>query len=130
MKKLIFVCCTLLCVTALMAQRESNRPRATVEERAKRTTEWMTQLLNLTPEQIPPVDSINLVYAKTQQVLFQSAEGDREKIRAALTALEEKKQEALATYLTEDQMKAYRQRMTEMQNRPRNSNRPRPIREE
>jgi hypothetical protein len=90
----------------------------------------MTQLLNLTPEQVPPVDSINLVYAKTQQVLFQSAEGDREKIRAALTALEEKKQEALAVYLTEDQMKAYRQRMTEIQNRPRNSNRPRPDRVE
>ncbi|MDR2627908.1 MAG: hypothetical protein LBC40_07740 [Dysgonamonadaceae bacterium] len=132
MKRFIFLCSTLLLAAVLTAQEEQSptRQRTTVEERAKRTTEWMTKSLNLTPEQIPPVDSINLLYTKTQHVLLKSAEGNREKVRESLSALETKKQEALSVFLTADQMKTYKEQINERQNRFRNreGNRQRPAR--
>jgi hypothetical protein len=121
-------------VAVLTAQEEQrpNRQRTTVEERAKRTTEWMTKALSLTPEQISPVDSINLLYTKTQQVLMKSAEGDREKVKDALSTLDAKKQDALSAVLSAGQMKIYKERISEMQNRFRNreGNRQRPPREQ
>jgi hypothetical protein len=130
MKRSVILFLTLLFVTVLTAQEERpNRRPATIEERAKRTTEWMSKSLKLSPEQIPPVDSINLLYIKAQQTLFRSSEGDREKVRTALSALEEKKQEALSVFLTADQMKIYRQRISEMRNR-RNREGRRPEREQ
>lgn len=81
---------------------------------AKRTTEWMTAELNLTAEQTAPVDSINLLFAKAQQILFQSAEGDREKLRESMPALNQEKEKALSAVLTEEQLELYRKKVTEM----------------
>ena len=125
MKKFLFLLATTLCVFCLSAQNQqdqqrSGRNRATVEERAKNTTVWMTEALNLSEEQIAPVDSINLLYTKAQHVLFQSSQDDRGKIREALAALEAQKVEALEKVLTTDQVDLYKKRVEEQQNRGRN----------
>ena len=113
MKRFLFLLSMSLCIFCISAQNEqgqqrSGRNQVTIEERAKRTTEWMKEALNLSEEQVAPVDSINLLYTKAQQVLFKSAEDDREKIREALTALEAQKVEALEKVLTEEQVSKYK----------------------
>jgi hypothetical protein len=116
MKRVIFLT-TLLLVTSSYAAAQGNRGdrRMTVEERAKAITEWMTQELALTPEQIVPVDSINLLFTKAQQIIFQSlADGDREKIRETMLALEKEKEIMLAEILTEEQLVLYKQKRDEM----------------
>jgi hypothetical protein len=122
MKKIFFIGIFALCIFVLKAQ--PGRQRMTVEERAKKITEWMTKELNLTEDQIQPIDSINLLFTKAQQILFQSAEGDRDKIREAMGALEKEKEGALEKVLTEDQLDTYKEKTREMeQNRKRNRNR-------
>ena len=122
MKKIALLFSLMLCVLCLSAQNRqgSNRNRMTVEERAKQTTEWMKEALDLTSEQVAPVDSINLLYVKAQQVLFQSSEGDRSKIREALVELEAKKVESLKTVLTAEQLETYKKKSEEMRTRGRN----------
>ena len=96
--------------------------RMTVEERAKKTTEWMTTELSLTQEQIAPVDSINLLFTKVQQTYFQSVDGDRDKVREAMITLGKEKEEALSKVLTPKQMEDYKVKIQEMMNN-RNSRR-------
>lgn len=123
MKKLLLLFAFLVTISGLYAQNRNERPqreRMTVEERAKRTTEWMKEALSLSEEQIPPVDSINLLYTKAQHVLMQSAEGDREKIRESLNALEVQKVEALKAVLTPEQLTTYEKKSEEMRNAFRN----------
>jgi Spy/CpxP family protein refolding chaperone len=125
MKKIVFLAFLLLATTSVFAQQPENERRVggreqfSAEEIAKRNTEWMTKDLNLTNEQIVPVDSINLLYAKTQQAIFQSANSDREKIREAMKELGAKKEEALSAVLTNEQLDLYKKRMSERGNRPR-----------
>ena len=97
----------------------SQQQRSSVEERAKRTTEWMKTELKLKKDQEAYVDSINLVFAKAQQVVFQAAEGDREKMRESMAALEKEKELALGKILTADQLKTYKEKTQEMRDRMR-----------
>lgn len=123
MKKIIVLFSALLIAFCSYAQEGEKRTpgtRMTVEERAKRTTEWMVAELNMTEEQVSPVDSINLLYTKTLHVLIQSAEGDRDKIKESLDALEEKKVEALSTVLTPEQITAYKEKTKTMRENMRN----------
>lgn len=112
MKKLLLLVLFSVIFSGVHAQRN----RITVEERAKRNTEWMKNELNLSEEQIPPVDSINLLFTKAQHVLMQNEEGNREKIREALTALDAQKTESLKTVLTSDQLETYKKKSEEMRN--------------
>ncbi len=122
MKKitLLFLFSLFIFGTHSQEKQERSRQRMTVEERAAKTTQWMTTELSLSQEQIPPVDSINLLYTKAQYVLIQSAEGDREKIREALSALETQKTAALKTVLSPDQMEIYKKKAEELKNRFKN----------
>lgn len=96
-------------------QRGTQRQqRMTPEDIAKRNTEWMTKELNLTSEQIVPVDSINLLFAKAQQVIFQSAGEDRQKFRENLQALEKEKETSLSEVLTAEQLELYKKKREEM----------------
>ncbi|MDR2057126.1 MAG: DUF4890 domain-containing protein [Dysgonamonadaceae bacterium] len=112
----------ILCVTVLLsmvfslanAQNARGGQKMSVEERAKMTTEWMIKELNLTSEQIAPVDSVNLLFAKAQQVIFQSSEGDREKIRETMLALEKEKETAFSGILTAEQLELYKKKRSEM----------------
>jgi hypothetical protein len=96
------------------AQNARGGQKMSVEERAKMTTEWMIKELNLTSEQIAPVDSVNLLFAKAQQVIFQSSEGDREKIRETMLALEKEKETAFSGILTAEQLELYKKKRSEM----------------
>ena len=120
MKRVTFLAVFLLTVfTCVLAQSQRGGQRMTVEERAKRTTEWMKEELNLTTEQIAPVDSINLLFAKAQQIIFQSSDGDREKIRETMEALESEKELSLSEVLTEEQIELYKKKVKEMANNRR-----------
>ncbi|MDR3262313.1 MAG: DUF4890 domain-containing protein, partial [Tannerella sp.] len=110
--------CTPLFAQAPQGSRGGGRSFSP-EEMAQRTTEWMTKELNLTSDQTTPVDSINLLYARAQQILFQSSEGERDKIREAMDALNQEKEKALAKVLTEAQLELYKKRVSEMANRRR-----------
>jgi Spy/CpxP family protein refolding chaperone len=119
MKKMILLTvCVLLC-TPIFAQSPQGGQRLSPEEMAARNTEWMTKELNLTAEQKTSVDSINLLYAKAQQILFQSFEGERDKIREAMTALNEEKEKALTEILTAEQLKAYKDKASQRMNERR-----------
>jgi hypothetical protein len=116
----LLICLSLPAQTPQGGRQRGEGRRFAAEEMAKRTTEWMTAELNLTAEQTAPVDSINLLFAKAQQILFQSAEGDREKLRESMPALNQEKEKALSAVLTEEQLELYRKKVTEMaQNRRR-----------
>ncbi len=124
MKNLLLSCVMLLSITMVEAQQPpQGRQRMTVEERAKQITEWMTTELNLTSAQIAPVDSINLLFAQAQRVLFQAAEGDRDKIRENMTVLAKEKETALAKVLTPEQLEAYKKKNAEMMDNFRNRRR-------
>jgi Spy/CpxP family protein refolding chaperone len=118
MKKFILFTVFLLSSTLIFAQApRGGGQRSSPEEIAKRNTEWMTKDLKLTPEQVAPVDSINLLYAKAQQALFQSNVSDREKLREAFTALNGEKEKAFEKVLTKDQFEQYKKKVAEMTER-------------
>jgi hypothetical protein len=104
----------LMVFTLANAQNSRGGQRMSVEERAKMTTEWMIKELNLTSEQIVPIDSINLLFAKAQQIIFQSSDGDREKIRETMQALEKEKETAFSEFLTTEQLDLYKKKRDEM----------------
>jgi hypothetical protein len=117
MRTFILLIVSLVACISLHAQgRQGGGQRITAEEMAQRQTEWMTTELKLTAEQKNPVDSINLLFARAQQILFQSADGDREKIREAMTALNQEKEKALAAVLTNEQLEEYKKKSAEMMN--------------
>ncbi|MDR1371393.1 MAG: hypothetical protein LBJ72_14925 [Dysgonamonadaceae bacterium] len=122
MKKILLLTVILFSSLSLFAQEQ--RQRMTVEERAKSVTEWMSKELKLTPEQITPVDSINLIFTKAQQLLFQTADGDRTKIRESMEGLEKEKEAELSKVLTPEQIETYKKKSQEMmQNRRRGGGR-------
>jgi anion-transporting ArsA/GET3 family ATPase len=116
MKKLAFITVLLLLISTFANAQNprSGGQRLSVEERAKMTTDWMVKELNLTPEQIAPIDSINLLFAKAQQVIFQSSDGDREKIRETMEALEKEKETTFSVILTPEQLDLYKKKRDEM----------------
>ena len=119
MKKIgMFASFALLSISIAFSQppQGSGGQRITVEERAKRTTEWMTKELDLTQEQIVAVDSINLLFTKVQQTYFQAVDGDRDKIREAMITLGKEKEESLSKVLTPSQLEKYKVKNQEMMN--------------
>lgn len=124
MKRFLFVIVCLVVVSAAgFAQR--NNHRQSPEERAQRMTEWMTKELQLTPEQVVPIDSINLVFAKAQDELFKS-KGDRASMREDMRKLHALRLEAYEKVLTDEQLETYKKLMEErMQNRENRGNKAR-----
>ncbi|MDR2120105.1 MAG: DUF4890 domain-containing protein [Tannerella sp.] len=120
MKTYLVLIVSLFVCTSLHAQgRQGEGRRFTVEEVAQRQTEWMTEELKLDDTQKHAVDSINLLFTKAQQILFQSFEGDREKIREAMTALNSEKEKALEAVLTSEQLEDYKKKSAERMNNRR-----------
>ena len=122
MKKIYLLMITVLFSLSMVAQQGG--PRLSVEERAKRTSEWMKTELKLQDKQIAPVDSINLLFAKKQQALFQSGGGDREKIRESMANLEKEKETTLSKVLSAEQLKIYKEKNQELRDRVRGGGRP------
>lgn len=126
MKKLFPGILFLLMISTLsFAQGPRGGERPSPEDMAKRTTEWMIKELDLTPEQVNPIDSINLLFAKAQELIFQSIgeERDREEIRETLNALEQERIKSYSEFLSADQLELYKkkteERMKERRNRRR-----------
>jgi len=116
MKKILFViaCLFIVSLTA-SAQRVQRSP----EENAKRMTELMTTELNLTPEQVAPIDSINLVFAKAQAKLMEKANGDFASVREDMQKLNALRVAEYAKILTDEQLQSYQKMMEERRkNRP------------
>jgi Spy/CpxP family protein refolding chaperone len=123
MKKIVLLALVLFSSTVIFAQSEGRGNRQfNAEESAKRQTEWMKKELKLTETQIAPVDSINLLYAKKQQELFQNRDTDRDKRRQAFTELTTKKNEAFAKVLTKEQLETYKKKSEEMLSRRQEGN--------
>jgi len=126
MKKILLAIACLLVVSATTFAQRGNNQR-TPEENAKRMTERMKTELNLTPEQVTPVDSINLVFAKAQAKLMEKANGDFASIRDDMRKLSALRVEAYEKVLTPEQIDAYKKLMAErMRNRGQGENANRP----
>lgn len=123
MRKILFVFVCLFVSLSVFAQ-QGNRGagnRGTPEENARRTTEWMKTELNLTDRQVAPVDSINLVYARAQARLIESANGDFASIREAMQKINTDRIAAYEKVLTREQVETYRTRAPQQRqggNRP------------
>ena len=116
MKRFLFVIVSLFIVSFTLSAQRFNQ--GTPEENARRNTERMKTELNLTPEQIAPIDSINLVFAKAQAKLIEKANGDFASVREDMQKLNALRLEAYGKVLTDEQMEAYKKLMEErMRNR-------------
>jgi len=121
MKKFLFAIISLFIVSvAVSAQQPTQR---TPEENAKRMTERMKTELNLNPEQVAPVDSINLVFAKAQAKLIEKANGNYASVREDMQKLNALRLEAYEKVLTDEQIQAYKKMMeARMRNRGNQGN--------
>ena len=97
------------------AQRGGGPP----EERAEKQTAMMKEFLDLTDEQLPKVEEINLKFAKSNEELREKHRGNREAIIAAFRESEQLKEEALAQALTEEQLGKLREKKEEMRSQRR-----------
>ena len=125
MKKILLVIVCLFVVLATVSAQQGNRGNrgGTPEENAKRTTEWMKTELKLTAKQVAPVDSINLVIAKAQAKLRESANGNFSSMREANQKLEDDRVKAFEKVLTKEQLEGYKKQMQERRrNRPQRNN--------
>ncbi len=73
------------------------------EKRAEQQTANMTEKLSLSEAQTAKVKEINLKYAKKMSEARQSADGDREAMRATMLSIREEQDKELQTVLTEEQ---------------------------
>lgn len=104
---------------------QGDRPQRTLEERAKRESEWMKTSLELTESQLLQIDTINLKYAKKQMELRNQMQGqDREAIITKRRELQTQKNEELKIILTEDQMKKYLQELEQRRANRRSGGQP------
>jgi len=118
MKKILFAIICLFALTLTVSAQPGGGNRRSPEESAKRMTDMMKTELNLTPSQVAPVDSINLVFAQAQAKLFEKANGDRDSIREDMQKLNALRLEAYGKVLTQEQLDAYKKMMEErMRNR-------------
>ncbi len=94
---------------------ETAKPQATApkhnlppaEERAHRLTERMKEKLNLSEDQVPKVEEINLRTAKQTDTAVQAS--TREDRQAKMRAAQEQRDKDLKDVLNQDQWKKYQQ---------------------
>ena len=73
------------------------------EEMAERQTKQMKETLNLTDEQLPKVEALNLKYAKKAVVEREGANGNRETMRSSMLKLMKEKDPELKAILSAEQ---------------------------
>lgn len=87
------------------------------KEMAARQTEQMKKELNLTDEQLPKVEELNLKYAEKMKEARDQANGDRDAMRSTMRSMMAEKDKELKNILTEDQWTAFlKMREERMQN--------------
>ena len=116
MKKFLFVIICFLGLSLTVSAQPGGNRNASPEESAKRLTETLKTELKLTDKQVVSVDSVNLVIAKAQAKLRESANGDFSSIREASQKLEEQRATAFGKILTAEQLQAYKKFMEQRRN--------------
>lgn len=119
MKKLLIA--TLIFILPLLTHAAFAQRGGSPEERAAKQTAMMKEELDLTDEQLPKIEEINLKFAKSNEALREKYRGDRETIIAAFRESEHQKVEALAQVLTEEQMILLHEKKEEMRSQRRGS---------
>jgi len=123
MKKSPFYITSLLLMlfinSVLFAQQgEGRRYNMEPKEFAERQTTQMKDSLELTAEQLPKVEALNLKYAEKMNEARAKAGDDRESMRSAMMEMIKEKDLELKKILTEDQWTKFeKQRQERMQNR-------------
>ncbi|MDU1892207.1 MAG: Spy/CpxP family protein refolding chaperone [Dysgonomonas sp.] len=120
-KAALLLIVALFTITGISAQQ---RQRATPEERAKKQTESMVDLLSLTAEQKEKVYQINLKYANEAPKPGNKDES-REKRREAMMKKMEARSADIKAVLTEEQQKKFDEHQKSMQDRMRENRRQR-----
>lgn len=98
------------------AKPQATAPKHTMppaEERAHRLTERMKEKLNLSEDQVPKVEEINLRTAKSTDTAVQAS--TREDRQAKIKAAQEQRDKDLKDVLNPDQWKKYQQIKGELQ---------------
>ena len=99
-KTVILLLMTMFVASGVFAQQ---RQRATPEERAKRQTETLAKVLELTDEQKEKVAAIDLKYVQPAE----SSTTDREKRREEFRKRAEQRNAEIKKELTEEQQKKF-----------------------
>lgn len=73
------------------------------KEMAAQQTEQMKKQLNLTDEQLPKIEALNLKYAEKMKAARDEAAGDRDAMRNTMRSMFNEKDTELQKILTEDQ---------------------------
>lgn len=107
MKKLFVVVFVLAASITFAAAQPGGGQRMSPEERAKATTERLTNLLSLKEEQKTKIGAIELDLNKQMEAKRQSIQGDREAMRAAMQEIDKVRDEKYKAVLTADQFKKY-----------------------
>lgn len=90
-------------VFAQQGQGGQGRGNMDPKEMAKRQTDKMKEELDLTAEQLPKVEALNLMYAEKMKVARDASDGDREAMRDSIRPMMKEKDVALKEILTADQ---------------------------
>ena len=94
------------------------RQQMSAEDIAERQTKWMSDILDLSDEQLAAIKEINMKYADKLVSQRQSARGNREAMRSLMTRLTKEKDEELKKVLTEEQFALLQKKRQEfMKNR-------------
>ena len=106
MKKLFVIMFVMLAAT-VAAQPGGGRNMGTAEERAKRQTDNMTELLSLNAEQKTKISAIELDIQKQMDTRRQNTQGNREAMMTAMQEIEKVREDKYKAVLTADQFKKY-----------------------
>jgi hypothetical protein len=109
-KYIVLLAVILTGVLSVNAQTKEDLPPA--DERAQMQTEFMTEKLELTEEQVPQVLDVNLKAAKKMDEVM-SLTNKMQKFKGFRSAMMEKDEE-LKKILTKDQFKLYKDSKEEM----------------
>jgi len=122
MKKLLIA--TMIFVLPLLSQSVfGQRGELSPNDRAQRQTAMMQEALNLTEEQLPKVEEINLKYAQKGADLREEHQGSRETMMTAFREVRKQQEEELSVVLTEEQMALLKEKQEEMRNQRRKGRR-------
>ena len=98
---------------ASLSARAQNYSNASPEERAAKLTEWMKMNLNLTDEQIPKIQEVNLKYANRMEALKNNDHVRSQKVKEAQSTSLAKDDE-LELILTDEQFNQYESKKEEL----------------
>lgn len=95
----------IMCTITAFAQQGGGRGRGNMDpkEMAARQTQVMQDSLNLTADQLPKVETLNMEYAEKMKGIRDKADGDREAMRDAMMPMMKEKDVELKAILTGEQ---------------------------